>query len=70
MKNRLGVKILFSYLVIALYTIIVFYVFDKFRSKELLSDWQSASLTVCLIFLGTGVAGYFYSTRISKDFAG
>jgi methyl-accepting chemotaxis protein len=67
MKNRLGMKIFLGYLLIALFTIVVYYLFDFLRANETLSYPVSVLLTVSLILGGTALVGYFYSVTISRD---
>ena len=63
MKNRLGVKIFLGYLFIALYTIIIYYLFQALVTNPVVA----VTLTVCSILLGTSVVGYVYSRWIGGD---
>jgi len=67
MKNRLGVKIFLGYLLIAFFVIILFYLFNYFRLDERLGPTRSVLLTISLIVFCTGMAGYLYSTRLTRD---
>ncbi len=67
MKVRLGLKIFLGYLIIALFTIVVYIVFDSLRRSDILTQWVSLLITVSLILLGTGLVGYFYSFSLFRD---
>jgi len=67
MKNRLGVKIFLGYLLVALFTLIIYFIFQYVVSHSNLPSWVLVVITVCMILLGTSLFGYFYSRSLFRD---